>query len=53
MWQHCLNVSAELGDYNPENHKPGYLSSMVLIPGQTKQLEHQIFELHKLHKWVL
>jgi len=41
---------AELGDYHPEEHKPGYISGMVLIPGQTEQLENQISELHKLHK---
>jgi len=44
---------AELGDYNPDEHKIGYLSSMVLIPDQTEQLETQIYQLHKLHKLVL
>jgi len=44
------NILAELGDYNPEEHKTGYLSGMILIPGQTEQLENQISELHKLHK---
>ncbi|XP_060858579.1 tyrosine-protein phosphatase non-receptor type 4 [Metopolophium dirhodum] len=43
-------VQSELGDYHPEEHKPGYISGMVLIPGQTEQLENQISELHKLHK---
>lgn len=45
-----LNFLAELGDYNLENHKTGYLSNMNLIPNQTIQLEHRISELHKLHK---
>jgi len=48
-----LNGLAELGDYNPEEHKFGYLSNMVLIPDQTEQLESQISQLHKLHKSVL
>lgn len=47
---YTLNISAELGDYHPDEHKIGYLSGMVLIPGQTEQLENQISELHKLHK---
>ena len=42
--------SAELGDYHPEEHGPGYLSRLQLIPGQTEEMERKICELHKLHK---
>lgn len=45
-----FNVLAELGDYNNEEHKTNYLTDLILIPGQTKELENQISELHKLHK---
>ncbi|XP_050438870.1 tyrosine-protein phosphatase non-receptor type 4 [Adelges cooleyi] len=43
-------VQSELGDYHPEEHKPGYISGMILVPGQTEQMEKKISDLHKLHK---
>lgn len=43
-------ITAELGDYHPEEHGPGYLSRLQLIPGQTEEMEKKIAELHKLHK---
>ncbi|CAH1997614.1 unnamed protein product [Acanthoscelides obtectus] len=46
-------VQSELGDYNPEEHGPDYLSHMQLIPGQTEEMERKICELHKLHKGQL
>ncbi|XP_015524862.1 tyrosine-protein phosphatase non-receptor type 4 isoform X3 [Neodiprion pinetum] len=46
-------VQSELGDYHPEEHGPGYLSRLQLIPGQTEDMEKKIAELHKLHKGQL
>ncbi|XP_076243918.1 protein tyrosine phosphatase Meg isoform X2 [Calliopsis andreniformis] len=46
-------VQSELGDYHPEEHGPGYLSRLQLIPGQTEEMEKKIAELHKLHKGQL
>ncbi|XP_011506483.1 PREDICTED: tyrosine-protein phosphatase non-receptor type 4 isoform X2 [Ceratosolen solmsi marchali] len=46
-------VQSELGDYHPEEHGPGYLSRLQLIPGQTEEMERKISELHKLHKGQL
>jgi len=43
-------VAAELGDYNPDEHGPGYLSNLQLVPNQTEDLEKKIAELHMLHK---
>lgn len=43
-------VQSELGDYHPEEHGPGYLTRLQLIPGQTEDMEKKICELHKLHK---
>lgn len=45
-------VQSELGDYHPEEHAPGYLQSLQLIPGLTDEMEKKIAELHKLHKYV-
>nr|CAD7588957.1 unnamed protein product [Timema genevievae] len=42
--------TAELGDYHPDEHGPGYLSSLQLMLGQTEEMEKKISELHKLHK---
>ncbi|XP_018569076.1 tyrosine-protein phosphatase non-receptor type 4 isoform X2 [Anoplophora glabripennis] len=46
-------VQSELGDYQPEEHGPNYLSNMQLVPGQTEEIERKISELHKLHKGQL
>lgn len=41
---------AELGDHNPDEHGPDYLSNLCLVPNQTEEMERKIAELHKLHK---
>ncbi|XP_023707598.1 tyrosine-protein phosphatase non-receptor type 4 isoform X2 [Cryptotermes secundus] len=43
-------VQSELGDYQADEHGPGYLSTLQLMPGQTEEMEKKIAELHKLHK---
>jgi tyrosine-protein phosphatase non-receptor type 4 len=43
-------VQAEVGDYQPDEHGPNYLSNLQLIPGQSEDMEKKIAELHKLHK---
>lgn len=45
--------SAELGDYQIDEHGPNYLSGMQLIPGMNEDMERKISELHKLHKYIL
>lgn len=45
-------VQSELGDYQSDEHGPGYLSGLQLIPDQTEEMEKKISELHKLHKYV-
>ncbi|XP_069683313.1 tyrosine-protein phosphatase non-receptor type 4 [Periplaneta americana] len=43
-------VQSELGDYQIEEHGPGYLSNLQLMPNQSEEMEKKIAELHKLHK---
>ncbi|XP_023229327.1 tyrosine-protein phosphatase non-receptor type 4 isoform X1 [Centruroides vittatus] len=43
-------VQSELGDYNSEEHKYGYLAELRLVPNQNEEEEKKIIELHKLHK---
>lgn len=46
-------VQAELGDYNPIEHVPGYLSALQLLAEQSEETEKRICELHKLHRGQL
>lgn len=46
-------VQSELGDYQPDEHGPNYLSHLQLVPGQSDDMEKKIAELHKLHKGQL
>ncbi|XP_066998363.2 tyrosine-protein phosphatase non-receptor type 4 [Anabrus simplex] len=43
-------VQSEFGDYHPDEHGPGYIASLQLIPELTDEMEKKIAELHKLHK---
>lgn len=44
---------AELGDFNPIEHQPGYLNNLQLLPEQSEDTERRISELHKLHRGLL
>lgn len=46
-------VQSEIGDFNSEEHKEGYLSNMPLLVDQNEETERQISELHKLHRGQL
>ncbi|XP_055748323.1 band 4.1-like protein 1 isoform X5 [Salvelinus fontinalis] len=39
-------VQAELGDYEPEEHGPDYISDFRFAPNQTRELEERVMELH-------
>jgi hypothetical protein len=40
--------TAEVGDYDPEDHPPGYISEFKMLPKQTPKLEERVMEQHKL-----
>ena len=40
-------VQSELGDYDPAEHRAGYLSDFQLAPNQTPELEERVAQLHK------
>uniref|UniRef100_A0A6P7GN49 protein-tyrosine-phosphatase n=1 Tax=Diabrotica virgifera virgifera TaxID=50390 RepID=A0A6P7GN49_DIAVI len=46
-------VQSELGDYQPDEHGPNYLSNIHLVPNQNEDIEKKISELHKLHNFML
>ena len=46
-------LTAEVGDYCEEFAEQEYLSSMQLLPNQTRGIELQIVEHHKEHMYVL
>lgn len=45
-------VQSELGDYDPDEYSPDYISEFRFAPNQTKELEEKVMELHKTYKWV-
>ncbi len=46
----CVSLSfrtAELGDYDPYKHTPGYVSEYRFVPDQKEELEDSIEQIHK------
>ncbi|XP_051511286.1 protein 4.1-like isoform X2 [Myxocyprinus asiaticus] len=43
-------LQAELGDYDPDEHRLDYISDFQFAPNQTKELEEKVVELHKSHR---
>ncbi|XP_025895050.1 band 4.1-like protein 2 isoform X1 [Nothoprocta perdicaria] len=43
-------VQAELGDYDPEEHRSDYISEFQFAPNQTQEMEEKVVELHKTHR---
>ncbi|XP_029107628.1 band 4.1-like protein 2 isoform X10 [Scleropages formosus] len=43
-------LQAELGDYDPSEHRLEYLSDFQFAPTQTKEMEEKVVELHKNHR---
>lgn len=42
-----LLVTAELGDYDPDEHPENYISEFEIFPKQSQKLERKIVEIHK------
>ncbi|XP_072533444.1 band 4.1-like protein 2 isoform X12 [Salminus brasiliensis] len=43
-------LQAELGDYDPEEHRLDSIADFQFAPSQTKELEEKVVELHKSHR---
>ncbi|XP_066555648.1 band 4.1-like protein 2 isoform X9 [Amia ocellicauda] len=43
-------LQAELGDYDPEEHRHDYISDFQFAPSHTKEMEEKVVELHKTHR---
>uniref|UniRef100_A0A3Q1ILX9 FERM domain-containing protein n=1 Tax=Anabas testudineus TaxID=64144 RepID=A0A3Q1ILX9_ANATE len=43
-------VQSELGDYDPDECGPDYISELSFAPNQTKEMEEKIMELHKTYR---
>lgn len=39
--------SAELGDYDPDEHPENYINDFKIFPKQSQKLEKKIAEVHK------
>jgi hypothetical protein len=45
------NKTAELGDYDPQRYKAGYVSEFRFLAHQSPDLETKIAELHKTMRY--
>lgn len=43
-------LQSELGEYDPELHGHEYAKDMKMAPGQTKELEDKMMELHHTYR---
>ncbi|XP_039662863.1 titin-like isoform X5 [Perca fluviatilis] len=43
-------AQSELGEYDPELHGPDYVKELSLAPGQSKELEDKVTELHRTYR---
>ncbi|XP_022070733.1 band 4.1-like protein 3a isoform X6 [Acanthochromis polyacanthus] len=43
-------VQSELGDYDPDECGPDYVSELCFAPNQTKEMEEKIMELHRSYR---
>ncbi|XP_055019698.1 uncharacterized protein LOC110171719 isoform X3 [Boleophthalmus pectinirostris] len=43
-------AQSELGEYDPEVHGTDYVKDLNLAPGQTKELEDKVIELHRTYR---
>jgi hypothetical protein len=43
-----LRVSAELGDYDPEEHEDSYVSEFNLLLKQMPEIKEKIMEIHQM-----
>ncbi|KAG5842935.1 hypothetical protein ANANG_G00183040 [Anguilla anguilla] len=43
-------LQSELGEYDPDLHSNDYAKELRLAPGQTKELEEKMMELHRTYK---
>ncbi|XP_045901680.1 uncharacterized protein LOC123968783 isoform X1 [Micropterus dolomieu] len=43
-------AQSELGEYDPELHGTDYVKDLSLVPGQSKELEEKVMELHRTYR---
>lgn len=43
-------AQSELGEYDPEVHGADYVKDLNLAPGQSKELEEKVMELHRTYR---
>lgn len=45
-------AQSELGEYDPELHGTDYVKDLNLAPGQSKELEEKVMDLHRTYRSV-
>ncbi|CAJ1061675.1 titin-like [Xyrichtys novacula] len=46
-------AQSELGEYDPETHGTDYVKELSLAPGQSKELEDKVMELHRTYRSMI
>lgn len=46
-------AQSELGEYDPEVHGTDYVKDLSLAPGQSKELEEKVMELHRTYRYAV
>ncbi|XP_035485046.1 uncharacterized protein LOC118302716 isoform X8 [Scophthalmus maximus] len=46
-------AQSELGEYDPELHGEDYVKDLSLAPGQSKELEDKVMELHRTYRSMI
>ena len=45
-------ILGELGDFDPDEHRPGYLEDFRFVPFQNADFESEVEQYHKQHRFV-
>ncbi len=45
-----LFILGELGDYDPDEHRQGYLEDFRFVPFQNPDFENEVEQYHKQHR---
>lgn len=45
-----FSFTAELGDFNPDEHTEGYLSEFRFVQTQTMEFERDVQDMHRQHR---
>ncbi len=51
IWNFFFGILGELGDYDSDEHRQGYLEDFRFVPFQNSDFENEVEQYHKQHRW--